>query len=143
MKERYFHGGNRKLHVNDYLLPPATTGVEVMGGYKNANYLKDRVYLTTNRDDAGVYASASPYPVIYEAVPEEIEPDPDFPTSASIACAKARIIAIHKIPGKVIKKNKRRLLQRAHQLEVARDNQIGTADDRSRRGAIEGAPPKG
>ncbi|MEA2830177.1 MAG: hypothetical protein QOF22_925, partial [Bradyrhizobium sp.] len=26
MKERYFHGGNRKLHVNDYLQPPAETG---------------------------------------------------------------------------------------------------------------------
>jgi hypothetical protein len=120
MKERYFHGGNRNLHVNDYLLPPATTGAEVMGGWNNANYRNDRVYLTVNREDAQTYASASPAPVVYEAIPKEIEPDPDFPTSDSIACMKARIIAIHKIPGKVIKKNKKALLKRAHQLEAAR-----------------------
>ena len=118
MKERYFHGGNRKLHVNEYLLPPAVTSAEVMGGGNNPNYRSDRVYLTTSRDDAQVYASASPKPVVYEAIPDEIEPDPDFPNSASIACTQARIIAIHKIPGKVIKKNKKRLLKRAHQLEA-------------------------
>jgi hypothetical protein len=83
MKERYFHGGNRKLYVNDYLLPPATTNVEAMGGWKNPNYSNDRVYLTTNREVAQEYASASPKPVVYEAVPEEIEADPDFPNSES------------------------------------------------------------
>lgn len=119
-KARYFHGGNRKLHVNEYLLPPAETQVEVQGGWRNPNYRNDRIYLTTDRESAQEYASATQNPVVYEAIPEEVEPDPDFPSSASIACTKARIVAIHKIPGKVIKKNKKRLLQRAHQLEKAR-----------------------
>lgn len=52
-----------------------------------------------DRESAQVYASATPRPVVYEATPEEIEPDPDFPGSKSIACTKARIIAIHKVPG--------------------------------------------
>lgn len=120
VKERYFHGGNRKLHVNDYLLPPATTKAEVQGGWQNPNYRNDRVYLTTDRETAQIYASAAPKPIVYEVTPEDIEPDPDFPNSVSIACTKARIIAIHKIPGKVVKKNKRRLLQRAHELEATR-----------------------
>jgi len=121
MKERYFHGGNRKLHVNDYLQPPAETGAEVMGGWNNPLCRKDRVYLTTNLVDARYYASASPNPIVYEAIPEEIEQDPDCPTPGySIACTKARIIAIHKIPGKVIKKN-RKLLRRPNP-PVAGDN---------------------
>jgi hypothetical protein len=78
MRTRYFHGGNRKLHVGDYILPPATTKVEVMGGWRNPNYRNDRVYLAINREVAHEYASASPKPVVYEAIPEEIEADPDF-----------------------------------------------------------------
>jgi hypothetical protein len=51
-------------------------------------------------------------PVVYEVVPEgEIEDDPDNTTPGfSYACPKARIIAIHKIPGNVIKKIKKRLI---------------------------------
>ena len=91
-----------------------------MGGWNNPNYRNDKVYLTVSREDAQKFASASKNPVVYEAIPEEIEADPDFPTSDSIACSKARIIAVHKIPGKVIKKNKKELLARAHQAEAAR-----------------------
>jgi hypothetical protein len=71
----------------------------------------DRVYLTRSIDGARFFASAAPNPVVYEAVPEEeIEPDPDCTEPGiSIACQKARIIAIHKIPGKVIKKNRKRM----------------------------------
>jgi len=93
-----------------------------MAGGNNPNYRNDRVYLTTNREDAQVFAAASPNPAVYEAIPDEIEPDPDFPNSASIACTRARIIAIHKVPGKVIKKNRKLLLKRAHQLELSRQS---------------------
>ncbi|MCU1287757.1 MAG: hypothetical protein JWO13_4107 [Acidobacteriales bacterium] len=41
---------------------------------------------------------------------EEIEADPDCTEpGVSIACQKAKIVAIHKIPGKVIKKNQKRM----------------------------------
>jgi hypothetical protein len=110
MKERYFHGGNRRLHVRDYLLPPTETGVL---GKSELNPLcrRDRVYLTRSIDGARFFASAAPNPVVYEAVPEgELEADPDCTEpGVSIACQKTKIIAIHKIPGKVIKKNQKRM----------------------------------
>jgi hypothetical protein len=110
MKERYFHGGNRKLNVGDYLLPRKETGIL---GMSNLNPLcrSDRVYLTRSIDGARFFASAALKPVVYEAVPEgEIEPDPDCTEPGiSIACQKAKIIALHKIPGNIIKKNRKRM----------------------------------
>ena len=98
------------MQVGDHLLPPAETGVF---GMSNLNPLcrNDRVYLTRSIDGARFFASAAPNPVVYEAVPEgEIESDPDCTEpDLSIACRKARIIALHKIPGKVIKKSRKRM----------------------------------
>jgi hypothetical protein len=118
-KKQYFHGGNRKLHVGDYILPQAETGVV---GMSHPLCRKDRVYLTTSIVDAQFYASAADDPVVYVVIPAgEIEPDPDCTQPGqSFACPKAKVIAIRKIPGKVIKKNKKRMLQRAHQLDAAR-----------------------
>ena len=112
MRERYFHGGNRKLLVGDYLLPSAETGVSGMSDL-NPLCRRDRVYLTRSIDGARFFASAAQNPVVYEAVPEgQIESDPDCTEpGTSIACQKARIIAIHKIPGKVIKKNRKRMMR--------------------------------
>jgi hypothetical protein len=103
-------GGNRRLHVGDYLLPPTETGVLGMSDL-NPLCRRDRVYLTRSIDGARFFASAAPNPVVYEAVPEgEIEADPDCTEpGVSIACQKAKIIPIHKIPGKVIKKNQKRM----------------------------------
>jgi hypothetical protein len=98
------------LYVGDYPPPPKETGVF---GMSNLNPLcrPDRVYLTRSIDGARFFASAAPNPVVYEALPEgEIEPDHDcIEPGISIACQKARIITIHKIPGNVIKKNRRRI----------------------------------
>ncbi len=73
----------------------------------------DRVYITPHIEHARMYAcGANPNnPVVYEVIPEgDIEDDPDATAPGySYACPKAKIIAIHKIPGKVIKKNKKRL----------------------------------
>jgi hypothetical protein len=114
MRERYFHGGNRKLRVGDYILPPSETGVR---GMSNLNPLcrLDRVYVTPSIVDARFFASAATDPVVYEVVPDgEIEPDPDCKRpGGSFACPRAKIIAIQKIPGKVIQKN-RKLMVRAH-----------------------------
>src|SRR3954470_17927761 len=108
MKKKYFHGGKRGLHVGDYILPPAETGESGMGGFNNANCRKDRVYVTPSIDAARFFGSGSwGKEVLYEVVPEgELETDPDDQQpGGSFACPKARIIAIHKIPGKVIKKH--------------------------------------
>jgi hypothetical protein len=114
MKDRYFHGGNRKLHVGDYLLPPTETGALGMSAL-NPLCRRDRVYLTRSIDGARFFASAALQLVVYEAVPEgEIEADPDCTErGVAIACQKAKIIAIHKIPGKVIKKNQKRMRAQA------------------------------
>jgi hypothetical protein len=108
MRERYFHGGNRKLRVGDYILPPSETGVT---GIASLNPLcrRDRVYVTPSIVDARFFASAASDPVVYEVVPDgAIEPDPDCNRpGGSFACPKAKVIAIQKIPGKVIKKNKK------------------------------------
>ncbi|WP_029084347.1 hypothetical protein [Bradyrhizobium sp. th.b2] len=110
-KVRYFHGGDRGLHVNDYILPQSETGVK---GMSHPLCRKDRAYVTPHIDHARFFASGAREPVVYEVVPEgEIEADPDANKSGiSFACPKARIIAIHKVPGKVIKKN-RKIMQRA------------------------------
>ena len=119
MRKRYFHGGNRGLNVGEYLLPQSETGVV---GMSHPLCRKDRVYVTPEIVDARFFASAATNPVVYEVVPEgDFEPDPDCDRpGGSFACEKAKIIAIQKIPGKVIKKNKKLMLQRAHQLETAR-----------------------
>lgn len=59
------------------------------------------------------FASAVQKPVVHEVVPEgEIEAEPDANADGiSYACPKARIIAIKKVPGHVIRRyqNKMRL----------------------------------
>jgi hypothetical protein len=111
MKERYYHGGNRKLQVGDYLLPRAATGVLGMSA-DNPLCRDDRVYLTRSIEGARFFGSAALNPVVYEAVPEgDIESDPDCTEPGlSIACQRARVVALLKIPGKVIKKNRKRML---------------------------------
>jgi hypothetical protein len=114
MRQRYFHGGNRGLNVGEYILPQSETGV---GGMSHPLHRKDRVYVTPDIVDARYYASAAKNPVVYEVIPEgEIEPDPDNNRpGGSFACQKAKIIAIQKIPGKVIKKNNKAMMKRAWQ----------------------------
>jgi hypothetical protein len=92
----------------------------------------DRVYLTRSIDGARFFASAAPNPVVYEAVPEgEIEPDPDCTEPGlSIACQKARIIALYKIPGKVIKKSRKRMLVAAATPQKLADREIHQAQRR-------------
>jgi hypothetical protein len=106
---RYFHGGNRGLKVGDYILPASATrraSASDFGAEKT--HQKDRVYVSTNPSHAQFFASASRDPVVYEVEPEgELEPDPDCRTGVSFACSKAKIISVHKIPGKIIKKHKK------------------------------------
>jgi hypothetical protein len=51
------------------------------------------------------FASASREPVVYEVEPEgQLASDPECRSGVSFTCRKAKIIAIHKISGKSIKK---------------------------------------
>ncbi|HZR89956.1 MAG TPA: NAD(+)--rifampin ADP-ribosyltransferase [Bradyrhizobium sp.] len=107
MRTRYFHGGNRGLRVGQYILPQSETGVQ---GMSHPLCRKDRVYFTPHIDHARFFGAAATNPVVYEVAPEgEIEHDPDTPQGISYASPKAKIIAIQKIPGKVIKKHRKKL----------------------------------
>lgn len=108
----YFHGGNRGLRVGDFILPPATTGrASTSDLIANNVHRRDRVYVTPDVGGASLYASVQPLPTVYEVVPEgALEPDPDCSDPGlSFACPRAKIIAVHKVPGKVIKKARKAL----------------------------------
>jgi hypothetical protein len=109
---RYFHGGNRGLKVGDYILPPSQTGRESASNFgAGIVHRKDRVYVSTRQNDAQFFAAASHEPVVYEVEPiGEIMLDPDCTSGVSYACPKAKVIAVHKISGKSIKKARKALL---------------------------------
>lgn len=114
MSYRYFHGGARGLRVGDFILPPIQTGkVSTSDIVANKVHRRDRVYLTPDMAAASLYASVHREPMVYEAEPVgEMEPDPDcIAPGLSIACPQAKITAIHKVPGKVIKMARKALMR--------------------------------
>ena len=46
----------------------------------------------------------------------EIEPDPDCKVGVTFACAKAKIVGIHNVRGKTIKKFKKMMTAQSHRL---------------------------
>jgi hypothetical protein len=97
---RYFHGGVPGLRRGDLLLPPAATGTERtltadvldMGGRAR----RDRVYVTTGREVARVYAALAPDGALYEVEPlGELEADPDCAVAGvSWECPAARVLRV-------------------------------------------------
>ncbi|MET9819621.1 hypothetical protein [Streptomyces sp. NPDC006355] len=97
---RYFHGGVPGLVRGDLLLPPVVTGVErtltadvlAMGGQAR----RDRVYVTTGREVARVYAALRPDGALYEVEPVgELEADPDCQVAGvSYECPAARVVRV-------------------------------------------------
>ena len=113
MTYRYFHGGDRGLRVGGFILPASDTGKRSTSDIiANQVHRRDRVYITPDMAAASMYASVHATPTVYEVIPEgELEPDPDcFAPGLSSACHRARIVAIHKVPGKVIKRARKVLL---------------------------------
>ena len=111
---KQYHGGNRGLRIGDFILPPAETGRRSTSDIiVNQVHRRDMVYITPNYAAASLYASVHEQPTVYEVSPEgDLEPDPDcFCPGLSSACLRAKIVAIHKVPGKVIKKARKVLLQ--------------------------------
>ena len=115
---RYFYGSNRGLKVGEYILPPLVTGRDSLANYGAHKVCrKDRVYVSVAQTDAQGFAcrSENKDPVVYEVEPEgELEADPDCASGVSFACEKAKIVAVHKIPGKNIKKARKEILARLH-----------------------------
>lgn len=120
-KVTYYHGGNRGLQVGDYILPQSETGAEYT---PHELHRKDRTYVTPSIDAANFYGSKPWHkkPVVYVVMPEgDIEPDPDCTVpGGSFACLKAKVIAIKKIPGKVIQKHRKAIIRNMHRLEAER-----------------------
>lgn len=110
---RYFHGGNRGLKIGDYILPPSETRRASASDFgAQLVHQKDRVYVTTRLTDAQFFASGSQKPIVYEVEPEgELAPDPDCNSGVSFTCSKAKIIALRKIPGKIIKKHQQAMMR--------------------------------
>jgi hypothetical protein len=113
---RYFHGGNRGLKVGDYILPPSVTGRSSASDFDaKIIHRKDRVYVSTSQSDAQLCASGCREPIVYEVDPEgELERDSDCKSGVSFACPKARIISVHKISGKNIKKARKAWIAGSH-----------------------------
>lgn len=113
---KYFHGGQRGLRIGDYILPPSETGKSCTSDYiVNQVHRRDRVYVVTDFTGAALYAVVQPVPAIYEVTPIGVlEPDADCNLAGlSFSCERAKIVAIHKLPGKFIKKARKVLLEDA------------------------------
>lgn len=98
---RYFHGGIPGLKPGDLLLPPDTTGTErtltTYGEQLGSNAVRrDRVYVTTGRDVARVYAAFHPDGALYEVEPDgDTTPDPDCTVpGVSWECPAARVLRV-------------------------------------------------
>jgi hypothetical protein len=97
---RYFHGGVPGLAPGGLLLPPAVTGaartltadVLALGGVAR----RDRVYVTTGREVARVYAAFYPDGALYEVEPVgELEVDVDcLVAGVSYECPEARVVRV-------------------------------------------------
>jgi hypothetical protein len=100
---RYFHGGVPGLKPDDRLLPPTVTGVERTLtatardlGAAPDHARRDRVYVTTSREVARVYAALRPDGALYEVLPVgDMTADPDcLVDGVSWMCPAAVIVRV-------------------------------------------------
>lgn len=95
----FWHGGRPGIQRGGVLLPPSITKVPSLSEYGAAGvHRRDRVYLTTSRGVALLYAAGVPKGVIYQCQPiGEIEPDPDCSLPGlSWQCGMARVLRVIK-----------------------------------------------
>jgi hypothetical protein len=113
MSAAFFHGGPPGLRE---ILPPTRTGVmstldaarmatiepggdATLAARSEAVIRRDRVYLTSDPDEASLFASMNPSGqpgVVYEVEPiGDVEPDPDYSGPASVVhCRRARVLRV-------------------------------------------------
>lgn len=95
----YWHGGRPGIRRGGVLLPPSITKVPSLSEYGAAGvHRRDRVYITTSRCAALLYAAGARKGVLYQCVPiGEIEPDPDCSEPGlSWQCEMARVTRVIK-----------------------------------------------
>jgi hypothetical protein len=114
--------------VGDYILPPSVTGRDSASEFgAQIVHRKDHVYVSTRQSDTQFFASASHEPVVYEVEPEgELAPDPDCSSRVSFTCPKAKIISVHKISGKNIKKARKALIAGSHRRASEAESKSGS-----------------
>ncbi|MGE5543859.1 MAG: hypothetical protein ACM3UW_02710 [Bacillota bacterium] len=100
-EKRFYHGGIPGLNKGDILLPPCITGKSTLLEYskkidQNSVQRSDRVYITTDKQAADMYAMVYPHGDTYKVSPiGELEDDPDcLEDGLSYQCEKARIVAV-------------------------------------------------
>jgi hypothetical protein len=100
--KKYYHGGVRGLKKGDKLLPPCTTGKSTLLEYSkeidpNGDQRDDRVYLTTYKKMAKLYAAMFPRGDVYEVIPDgQLEDDPDcLKPGLSYQCTSGTIKRVH------------------------------------------------
>lgn len=112
----YYHGGPAGLAVGSYIEPPSKTRAPSLSEYGAAGiHRRDRVYCTTDPTQALIYACGhhSGRGAVYVVKPEDpIENDPDWlgDPGGSIQCPRAKIIAVRRVRGSMIRKVRRQVL---------------------------------
>lgn len=93
----WYHGG--PSGISGWILPPSKTGAQstadVVRNMDTAHVRRDRVFITTDRVAATMFACVWPDPMVYVVEPDgEIEPDPDYhhDDGASVQVERARIL---------------------------------------------------
>lgn len=105
----YFHGGAPGLRVGDYVLPPTETGAPSLASYGAAGLCRrDQVYVATDVNADVMYAATHPsgHGKVYQVEPVgAVTADPDCKVPGlSYGCAKARIVAVMSVRGKLLKR---------------------------------------
>jgi hypothetical protein len=95
---KFYHGGIRGLKQGEKILPPSVTGNSTLLQYAteiapDGPQRKDRIYLTTDKKAARLFASVVPRGDVYEVIPDsELEDDPDCSVPGiSYQCTSATI----------------------------------------------------
>lgn len=95
---RFYHGGVKGLNVGDQILPPWITGTSALLQIAreldpNGPQRDDKVYVTTDKEAAKLYASAYPNGDVYQVIPsDDIEHDPDcLVPGLSYQCSWAKV----------------------------------------------------
>lgn len=95
----YWHGGPAGIPRGAFLLPPVVTRARSCSDHGAAGvHRRDRVYVTTDRAAALLYAAGHRRGVLYLVEPlGTLEPDPDCTAlGLSWQCEKARVLRVVK-----------------------------------------------
>jgi len=96
---KLYHGGVPGLVPGQILQPPARTGTPSCSDYDSKHSRSDRVYVTTDPEEAAVYAALAPWGGrgdVYEVEPGgELEPEaPGEAGAGSYAAPTATVVAV-------------------------------------------------